>query len=67
MAEPWPSAEEVAAPLGITKDIVYDGISEKKMPAYGVDRLWKFEGIEIDEWVRSGGAAPEPRDEEGDT
>ncbi|MGO2747926.1 helix-turn-helix domain-containing protein [Microbacterium gubbeenense] len=58
MAEPWLSAEEIAAHLGITKDTVYDWISEKKMPAHRVGRLWKFQVSEIDEWVRSGGAAP---------
>lgn len=58
MAEPWLSAEEIAAHLGITKDTVYDWISDKKMPAHRVGRLWKFQVSEIDEWVRSGGAAP---------
>lgn len=67
MAEPWLSAEEIAAHLGITKDTVYDWIAEKKMPAHRVGRLWKFQVSEIDEWVRSGGAARESRDNEGDT
>ena len=67
MAEPWLSAEEIAAHLGITKDTVYDWISEKKMPAHRVGRLWKFQVSEIDEWVRSGGAAPESKVDEGDT
>lgn len=58
MGEPCPSAEEIAAHLGITKDIVSGGNSEKKMPADRVGPLWRFQGIEIDEWVRSGGAAP---------
>ena len=39
VAEPWLSAEEIAAHLGITKDTVYDWISEKKMPAHRVGRL----------------------------
>lgn len=67
MAEPWLSAEEIAAHLGITKDTVYDWIAEKRMPAHRVGRLWKFQVSEIDEWVRSGGAAPDPREHEGDT
>ena len=58
---------EIAAHLGVTKDTVYDWISAKKMPAHRVGRLWKFQVSEIDEWVRSGGAAPEPRDVGGDT
>jgi predicted DNA-binding transcriptional regulator AlpA len=28
------------------------------MPAHRVGRLYKFKRSEIDEWVRSGGAAP---------
>jgi hypothetical protein len=27
------------------------------MPAYKVGRLWKFKLSEVDEWIRSGGAA----------
>ena len=57
VAEPWVSAEEIAAHLGITKDTVYDWIADKAMPAHRVGRLWKFQVSEIDEWVRSGGAA----------
>lgn len=64
MAEPWLSAEEIAAHLGITKDTVYIWITEKAMPAHRVGRLWKFQASEIDEWVRSGGAAQPPRDGE---
>ncbi len=60
MPEPWLSAEKIAAHLGVTKDTVYDWIAHKKMPAHRVGRLWKFQASEIDEWVRSGGAAPEP-------
>ena len=57
MAEPWLSAQEIAAHLGIRKDTVYDWIADKEMPAHRVGRLWKFQVSEIDEWVRGGGAA----------
>lgn len=57
MSEPWLSAEEIAAHLGVTKDTVYIWINEKTMPAHRVGRLWKFQASEIDDWVRSGGAA----------
>lgn len=67
MAEPWLSAEEIAAHLGITKDTVYIWITEKAMPAHRVGRLWKFQASEIDEWVRSGGAAQPQRDGEDDS
>lgn len=56
LAEPWLSADHIAAHLGITKDTVYTWITDKRMPAHKVGRLWKFQTSEVDEWVRSGGS-----------
>lgn len=62
MAEPWLSAEEIAAHLGVTKDTVYVWIADKAMPAHKIGRLWKFQTSEVDSWVRGGGtAANSPR------
>lgn len=55
MSEPWLSAEEIAAHLGVTKDTVYAWIADKAMPAHKIGRLWKFQASEVDSWVRSGG------------
>jgi len=55
--EPWLSADEIAAHLGVTKDTVYSWIAERKMPAHKVGRLWKFQTSEVDQWVRGGGAS----------
>jgi excisionase family DNA binding protein len=55
MSEPWLSAEEIAAHLGVTKDTVYAWIADKSMPAHKIGRLWKFQATEVDSWVRSGG------------
>lgn len=57
MAEPWLSADGIAAHLGVTKDAVHTWIAEKAMPAHKVGRLWSFQASEIDDWVRRGGAA----------
>ncbi|WP_444962857.1 helix-turn-helix domain-containing protein [Nocardiopsis sp. M1B1] len=57
MAEPWLSADDIAAHLGVTKDTVYAWIVKKTMPAHKVGRLWKFKASEVDDWVRRGGAA----------
>ena len=57
MSDPWLSADDIAAHLGVTKDTVYAWIAEKGMPAHKVGRLWKFQASEVDEWVRSGSAA----------
>lgn len=43
--------------LGVSKDTVYTSISAKGMPAHRVGRLWKFKRDEVDDWVKSGGAA----------
>lgn len=64
MTEPWLSADDIAAHLGVTKDTIYTWIAEKNMPAHKVGRLWKFQASEVDGRVRSGGAAqdePEAR------
>ena len=53
----WLSVDEIAAYLGIKRDTVYKWIERKSMPAHKVGILWKFKKEEIDEWVRSGGAA----------
>lgn len=64
MTEPWLSADDIAAHLGVTKDTVYTWIAEKAMPASKVGRLWKFQASEVDNWVRSGAAAEEHRSSE---
>ena len=57
MEDRWLSVEEIAVYLGIKRDTVYRWISEKLMPAHRMGRLWKFRKEEVDEWVKSGGAA----------
>ncbi|MBF7735987.1 helix-turn-helix domain-containing protein [Rhodococcus erythropolis] len=56
MSEPWLSADDIAAHLGITKDTVYTWIADKSMPAHKIGRLWKFQISEVDDWVRGGGS-----------
>jgi len=57
MEDRWLSVDEVAIYLGIKRDTVYKWIVRKNMPSHKVGRLWKFWKGEIDEWVRSPGAA----------
>ena len=56
MTDRWLSVEEIAEHLGISKDTVYAWITRKNMPAHRVGRFWKFQRLEIDTWVKSGGA-----------
>ncbi|MEV0063805.1 helix-turn-helix domain-containing protein [Nocardia sp. NPDC050718] len=55
MSEPWLSAHDVAAHLGVTNDTVYAWIAHRAMPAHKVGRLWMFQASEVDAWVRRGG------------
>ena len=63
MPEPWLSADDIASHLGVTKDTIYAWIAGKNMPAHKIGRLWKFQTSEVDEWVRSEGAATSEEDE----
>ncbi len=57
MSDRWLSVEEIAEHLGVSKDTVYAWIRRREMPAHRIGRLWKFKTAEVDEWVKSGGAA----------
>ena len=52
----WFSVEEIANYLGVSKESVYRWLENKNMPAHKVGRQWKFKVIEVDEWVKNGGA-----------
>jgi excisionase family DNA binding protein len=56
MEDRWLSVDEIAAYLGIKRDTVYRWIRERNMPGHKIGRLWKFNKMEVDEWVRGGGA-----------
>ena len=53
----WLSVDEIASYLGVKRDTVYKWIDRKKLPAHKMGRLWKFKVLEVDTWVKSGGAA----------
>lgn len=55
--ERWVGVEDVAAHLGVNKDSVYRWIEKMGLPAHRLGRLFRFKLSEIDEWVKSGGAA----------
>jgi excisionase family DNA binding protein len=56
MEDRWLSVDEIADHLGIKRDTVYKWISERQMPGHKIGRLWKFNKLEVDEWVRGVGA-----------
>lgn len=57
MSDRWLSVDEVAEHLGVSKDTVYAWIAKRGMPAHKVGRLWKFQRVEVDTWVKDGGAS----------
>jgi excisionase family DNA binding protein len=57
MEDRWLSITEICKYLGVSSDTVYKWIDKHEMPAHRMGRLWKFKQDEVDECVRSGGAA----------
>ena len=58
--------KEVQEHLGVGRETILHWISLRGMPAYKVGRLWKFKLSEVDDWVRSGGAAETVEDKKED-
>lgn len=55
--EKWSSMDIITDYLGVSRETVLQWISNRNMPAHKVGRLWKFKISEVDDWIRSGGAA----------
>ncbi|MBC8554079.1 MAG: helix-turn-helix domain-containing protein [Candidatus Brocadiales bacterium] len=60
----WLSVEEIANHLGVKKETIYKWLSQNRIPAHKVGRLWKFRKFEVDEWVTTGGAGRRGRTRE---
>lgn len=50
--ERWVSMEEICNHLGSSRDTVKKMIKFQGLPAYKIDRKWKFKISEVDLWVR---------------
>ena len=57
--EKWSTLKEVQEYLGVGRETILQWIAKHNMPAYKVGKFWKFKLSEVDEWIRSGGAAEE--------
>ena len=53
----WLTMVEICEYLKVSRETVLNWIGKKHMPAHKVGRLWRFQTDEIDEWIKSGGAA----------
>ena len=56
MPDRWLSVEEITEYLGVSKDTVYAWIAKKGIHEHRVGRPWKFQRVEVDTWVKAGGA-----------
>ena len=66
MTDRWLSVDEISEHLGVSKDTVYAWIGKRSMPAPKVGRLWKFQKVEVDTWVKAGGASDESQQVKND-
>lgn len=55
--EKWVSMDFITEYLDTSRETIMKWISSREMPAHKVGRQWKFKVSEVDEWIRSGGAA----------
>lgn len=62
--EKWSSMDTITDYLDVSRETVLQWINNRNMPAHKVGRLWKFKISEVDEWIRSGGAAENSSTEE---
>lgn len=49
--ERWVSMEEICMHLGASRDTVKKMIKTQNLPAYKIDRKWKFKISEVDAWM----------------
>jgi len=49
--ERWVSMEEICKHLGASRDTVKKMIKTQNLPAYKIDRKWKFKISEVDAWM----------------
>jgi excisionase family DNA binding protein len=55
--EKWVSMDFIMEYLDAAREKILTWITTRAMPAHKVGRQWKFKVSEVDEWIRSGGAA----------
>jgi excisionase family DNA binding protein len=55
--EAWCDMKTITEHLGVSRETVLLWINMRSMPASKAGRRWRFKKSEVDEWVRSGGAA----------
>ena len=49
--EKWVSMEAICQHLGCSRDTIKKMIRTQNLPAYKIDRKWKFRISEVDSWM----------------
>ena len=49
------SMKQLCAYLSISRDTATKWIKNKGMPAHQIERIWRFDKDEIDEWMKNNG------------
>lgn len=57
MEDRWITVEDICKYLNVRNETIYKWIEQRDMPGHRVGRRWMFKLNEVDDWVRSGGAA----------
>lgn len=53
----WMTIMEIAEYLKVSRETILNWINKKNMPAHKAGKLWRFDMNEVDEWIKTGGAA----------
>lgn len=53
MENVWLTRFEAAAYLKVSRATLDRLLAQKKIPAYKVGRLWRFNQIELDQWIEA--------------
>ncbi len=51
--EKWVSMEDMCKHLSSSRDTIKKMIKTQELPAYKIDRKWKFKISEVDAWMHS--------------
>lgn len=49
----WYSVNEIAEHLNVSAKFIYTWVENKRIPAYKIGRVWRFDVEEIDKWVKA--------------
>lgn len=64
LPEKWVSMEAICTHLSASKDTVKKMVKQNGLPAYKLERKWKFKISEVDQWMEQQRIDPSKEDTE---